>query len=138
MIGPKSRSTTVVPFCPPLVQSIASRHSQKHVAPVGSIWNTSGSSLETLKGKSTAGTSSPVAIRASACGKFELKRLDQAVTMTGNNWSTLATCPKNPKHQTSIVVTDGRVDASLLRYKEEGEPEGDAGAQSGIEGGSNG
>jgi hypothetical protein len=53
---------------------------------------------------------------------FELKRLDQAVTMTGNNWSTLATCPKNPKHQTSIVVTDGRVDASLLRYKEEARP----------------
>jgi hypothetical protein len=39
--------------------------------------------------------------------------------MTGNNWSTLATCPKNPKHQTSIVVTDGKVDASLLRYKED-------------------
>ena len=41
--------------------------------------------------------------------------------MTGNNWSTLATCPKNPKHQASIVVTDGKVDASLLRYKEEGD-----------------
>jgi hypothetical protein len=55
---------------------------------------------------------------------FELKRLDQGVTMTGSNWSTMATCPKNPKHQASIVVTDGKVDASLLRYKEEGESEG--------------
>jgi hypothetical protein len=27
---------------------------------------------------------------------FELKRLDQAVTMTGNNWSTLATSPRIP------------------------------------------
>lgn len=52
---------------------------------------------------------------------FELKRLDQGVTMTGNNWSSLATCPKNPKHQTSIVVTDGKVDTSELRYKEEGD-----------------
>jgi hypothetical protein len=26
---------------------------------------------------------------------FELKRLDQAVTMTGNNWSTLARLPES-------------------------------------------
>ena len=56
---------------------------------------------------------------------FELKRTDQLVTMTGNSWSSLATCPKDPKHQTSIVVNDGKVDASLLRYKEEGEAKGD-------------
>ena len=41
--------------------------------------------------------------------------------MTDSNWSSLATCPENPKHQTSIVVTDGKVDASELRYKEENE-----------------
>jgi len=52
---------------------------------------------------------------------FELKRLDQGVTMTGNSWSSMATCPKNPNHQTSIVVNDGKVDASELRYKEEGD-----------------
>ena len=32
---------------------------------------------------------------------------------------TETVCPNNPKHQTSIVVTDGKVDASELRYKEE-------------------
>lgn len=52
---------------------------------------------------------------------FELKRTDQTVMMTGGNWSTMATCPRNSKHQTSIVVTDGQVDASQLRYKEEGD-----------------
>jgi hypothetical protein len=31
----------------------------------------------------------------------------------------MATCPKNPKHQTSIVLTNGKVDASKLRYKDE-------------------
>ena len=51
---------------------------------------------------------------------FSLKRLDQSFTMTGDNWSPMATCPKHPEHQTSIVVTDGKVDASELRYKEEG------------------
>ena len=50
---------------------------------------------------------------------FELKRTDQMVTMTGNHWSSMATCPKNPAHQTSIVVTEGKVDASELRYKED-------------------
>jgi hypothetical protein len=57
---------------------------------------------------------------------FELKRVDQAVTMTGSNWSAMGTCPKNPKHQTSIVVTDGKVDASELRYKDDDET-GDGG-----------
>jgi hypothetical protein len=57
---------------------------------------------------------------------FELKRLDQTVTMTGDHWSSMATCPKNPKHQTSIVVNDGKVDASQLRYKQEGDDAGDA------------
>jgi hypothetical protein len=51
---------------------------------------------------------------------FELRRLDQAVTMTGDSWSSMATCPLNPNHQTSIVVVGGKVDASELRYKEEG------------------
>ena len=51
---------------------------------------------------------------------IELKRLDQGVVMTGNSWSSMATCPKNPKHQTAIVVNDGKVDASELRYKDEG------------------
>ena len=55
---------------------------------------------------------------------FELRRLNQGVTMTGQNWSSLATCPINPKHQTSIVVTDGKVDASVLRYKD-AEPDAD-------------
>jgi hypothetical protein len=50
---------------------------------------------------------------------FELKRTDQMVTMTGNHWSSMASCPKNPEHRTSIVVTDGKVDASELRYKED-------------------
>ena len=31
---------------------------------------------------------------------------------------------KNPKHQTSIVVADGKVDDSELRYKEEGDYDG--------------
>lgn len=62
---------------------------------------------------------------------FELKRLDQGVTMTGTNWSSLATCPKNPKHQTSIVVNDGQVDASLLRYKEEGSDDDEKGSGGG-------
>ncbi len=64
---------------------------------------------------------------------FELKRTDQMVTITGNHWSSLATCPKNPAHQTSIVVTDGQVDTTVLRYKEgdsdedgSGEPDGPA------------
>ncbi len=58
---------------------------------------------------------------------FELRRTDQMVTMTGMNWSSIATCPKNPAHQTSIVVSDGKVDATLLRYKEEGGEGGDQG-----------
>ncbi len=56
---------------------------------------------------------------------FELKRTDQMVTMTGNHWSSMATCPKNPAHQTSIVVTDGKVDTSVLRYREEGGDDAD-------------
>jgi len=56
---------------------------------------------------------------------FELKRTDQMVTMTGNSWSSLATCPKNAQHQTSIVVNDGQVDASELRYKDDGINESD-------------
>ncbi len=39
----------------------------------------------------------------------------------------MATCPKNPQHQTSIVVTDGKVDATLLRYKEESQENPDEG-----------
>jgi hypothetical protein len=31
-------------------------------------------------------------------------------------WSGIATCPINPQHHTAIVVTDGNVDASGLRY----------------------
>ncbi len=58
---------------------------------------------------------------------FELKRTDQMVTMTGTHWSSLATCPKNPTHQTSIVVTDGKVDTSVLRYKEEDVEDGETG-----------
>ncbi len=58
---------------------------------------------------------------------FELKRTDQMVTMTGNHWLSLATCPKNPAHQTSIVASEGKVDTSELRYREEdGEGDGDA------------
>jgi hypothetical protein len=53
---------------------------------------------------------------------FQVGRKEQRVTMTGDHWSGLATCPVNPKHQTSIVVTDGKVDASDLRYKEEVTP----------------
>ncbi len=56
---------------------------------------------------------------------FELKRTDQMVTMTGNHWSSMATCPKNPGHQTSIVVTDGKVDTSVLRYKQDDESDPD-------------
>jgi hypothetical protein len=44
---------------------------------------------------------------------FGLERLDQTVTMTGDHWSSMATCPKNPTHQTSIVVSDGKVDPSI-------------------------
>jgi len=44
--------------------------------------------------------------------------------MTITNGSTMATCPKNPKHRTSIVVNDGQVDASHLRYKEEDDDSG--------------
>jgi hypothetical protein len=55
---------------------------------------------------------------------FSLKRLDQSFTMTGDHWSAMATCPKHPEHQTSIVVTDGKVDASELRYKEDGDDAG--------------
>jgi hypothetical protein len=52
--------------------------------------------------------------------------------MTGSNLSTLATCPKNPKHQTFIVITDGKVDASLLRYREdEANPDGNPPEESG-------
>ena len=50
---------------------------------------------------------------------FGLKRTDQMVTMTGNHWTSMATCPKNPAHQTSIVVTDGKVDTSVLHDKED-------------------
>ncbi len=58
---------------------------------------------------------------------FELKRTDQFITTTGSNWSSMATCPKNPAHQTSIVVTDGKVDTSMLRYKEDGDDDKPAG-----------
>ena len=49
----------------------------------------------------------------------ELKRLDQMTTATGENWSLLATCPKHPEHKTSLVVNDGKLDDSELRFKEE-------------------
>ena len=52
---------------------------------------------------------------------FEIKLLDQSMLMSGENWSTLASCPWNPKHQTAITVTDGKVDTSIvpLRYLDE-------------------
>lgn len=51
---------------------------------------------------------------------FELRRLNQSVTMTGENFSGMATCPENPDHpQTSIVVTGGKLDTSAIRFKDE-------------------
>lgn len=49
--------------------------------------------------------------------------------MTGDNWSSMATCPRNANHQASIVVTDGKVDEAELRYKDEGgdDPDAEAG-----------
>jgi hypothetical protein len=39
----------------------------------------------------------------------------------------MATCPEHPEHQTSIVVTDGKLDTSELRYQEEVGDDGKAG-----------
>lgn len=53
---------------------------------------------------------------------IELKRLDQKIIITGNDFSVMATSPKSvngtPQY-TTITATNGKIDEADLQYKEE-------------------
>ena len=51
---------------------------------------------------------------------IELKRLDQKIIITGNDFSVMATSPKAINGQnpyTTITATDGKIDTTDIQYK---------------------